>query len=432
MSIALNPQRRSSVRRTALIALSVLAAIAAGETQASGQAARGGKVVLYASVGAELTRYEVDVEQAALVKRESVTLPAVVQEGWAHPSGHYLYVTWSDLQTASKPGGSQHGVTAFRVDPATGQLHPHGRPAPLPSRPIHATTDVSGEHLLVAHFNPSQITVHRLRPDGTLDAQVPQPAGLNVGVSAHQIRADPSNGIVILVTRGNAPTAQRPEDPGALKVFTYKDGLLRSQASVAPGGGFNFHPRHLDFEPSGSWVFVTLEAQNTLQVYKRQADGTLGSAPLFTKDSLSAPKNLRPSQIAGTIHVHPNGRFVYLANRASGTTEIDGKPVFAGGENSIAAYQINQKTGEPTLIQNIDTRGLHPRTFSLDPTGRLLVVGNQMELLARDGNDVKTVHANLAVFRVLDDGKLEFVRKYDVERRAGPGLFWMGLFSLPH
>ena len=37
------------------------------------------RVALYANVGAELTRYEVDVENAALTKRETVTLPAGVQ-----------------------------------------------------------------------------------------------------------------------------------------------------------------------------------------------------------------------------------------------------------------------------------------------------------------------------------------------------------------
>lgn len=44
-------------------------------------------------------------------------------------------------------------------------------------------------------------------------------------------------------------------------------------------------------------------------------------------------------------------------NRESGTTDFEGKPVFVGGENNIAVFAINQDTGEPTLIQNIDTRG---------------------------------------------------------------------------
>jgi 6-phosphogluconolactonase (cycloisomerase 2 family) len=414
-----------------MTALTVLAAVGTSLTRTSGQTPQARRVALYASVGPELMRYEVDVEQATLVKRESVTLPAIVQEGWAHPSGRYLYVTWSDFQGGTESGGSQHGVTTFRIDPATGRLQPHGRGAPLPSRPIHATTDVSGEYLLVAHSIPSQVTVHRLRPDGSIDSQVPQPSDLDLGVMAHQIRIDPSNQTVILVTRGNGPTADKPEDPGALKVFTYKGGLLRNEASIAPGGGINFQPRHLDYASSGSWAFVTLERQNKLQVYERRANGTLGSVPLFTKDTLVAPDNVRPSQIAGTIHLHPNGRFVYLSNRASGTIESNGSRVFAGGENSIAVYRINQDTGEPTLIQNSDSHGFHPRTFQLDSTGRLLVVGNQSALPVRDAGGVKTVPPNLAVFRVLDNGTLAFVRKYDIALTAGRGLFWMGLFSLP-
>jgi hypothetical protein len=33
---------------------------------------------------------------------------------------------------------------------------------------------------------------------------------------------------------------------------------------------------------------------------------------------------------------------------------LDCKKVFIGGENSVAAFSVNQTTGEPTLIQNAD------------------------------------------------------------------------------
>jgi len=48
--------------------------------------------------------------------------------------------------------------------------------------------------------------------------------------------------------------------------------------------------------------------------------------------------------------------------------------VLGDGENSIAVYSIHQETGEPTLIQNANTHGVHPRTFTIDPSGRILVV----------------------------------------------------------
>ena len=93
-------------------------------------------------------------------------------------------------------------------------------------------------------------------------------------------------------------------------------------------------------------------------------------------------------------------------------------------------FAINQDTGEPTLIQNVDTRGIHVRTFALDPSGRIIVAGNMMQMSVRDKNGVSTVPASLAVFRVRRDGKLEYARKYDLNV-GSRNLFWMGIISLP-
>jgi 6-phosphogluconolactonase (cycloisomerase 2 family) len=430
--------------RLSLLKVTALSLLVAGigqtqtslESKSGGKTSGSGKVVLYAAVGAELTQYDVDVDGAALVKRSLMTLPANVQEASQHPSKRYLYVAWSNGGPSNlppggaAPSGSQHGLTAFRIDPATGALSPHGQPASLPSRPIHVTTDIPGTHLLAAYNDPSGVTVHRIESDGTIGSQVKEPPGLDVGIYGHQVRVDPSNEMVILATRGNGPTPTKPEDPGALKLFSYKDGLLANRLSIAPGGGFNFQVRHLDFHPSRPWVFVSLERQNKLEVYEKLKDGTLSRNPLFAKDTLADPGNVRPGQALGTIHMHPNGKFVYLANRASGTMDFEGKPVFVGGENTIAVFAINRETGEPTLIQNVETRGIHVRTFALDPSGRILVAGNMMQLAVRDKNGVSIAPASLAVFRVRSDGKLEFARKYDLDV-ASRNLFWMGIVQLP-
>ena len=214
-----------------------------------------------------------------------------------------------------------------------------------------------------------------------------------------------------------------------MKVLGYDNGTLTNRASVAPGDGVDFQPRHLDFHPSKPWVFVSLERQNKLQVYRKLPDGIV-SAPLFTKDSLTTPEHVVAEQAAGTVHVHPNGRFVYQANRANGTTAFQGKNVFAGGENTIAVYAIDQDSGEPKMIQNIDTRGIRPRTFALDPAGRVLVAANQEPTLVREGALVRPVPASLSVFRVGADGMLDFVRKYDVAATVANSMLWMGIVSL--
>ena len=409
------------------------ALVLAGQTKVAPNTAGQGRVVLYAAAGPELMQFNVDFDSASLVKRGSVTLPDNVQEAWTSPSRKFLYVTWSNGVTGSivPPGQkSPHGLSAFRIDPATGALHPHGEPISLAERSVFATTDMDGTHIIVAYNDPSAVTVHTIKPDGTLASPVPPGGPLDVGIYAHQVRMDPSNQAVILVTRGNAPTATKPEDPGAIKIFNYKNGVLTNRLSVAPGGGFNFQVRHLDFHPSGRWDFVTLERQNKLYVFRRSPDGTLDDSSLFTKDSLAEPASGR-GQAVSTIHVHPNGRFVYLANRASGMVDFDGKRVFAGGENSIAVFSINQETGEPTLIQNADTHGIHPRTFSLDASGKILVVANMMSVPVRTERGVSILPACLSVFRVGSDGKLDFAHKYDIETGGTRTLFWSGLVSLP-
>ena len=55
--------------------------------------------------------------------------------------------------------GDKHLASAFRVDPASGALQPHGEPQALPSRPIHTSVDKSGEYLLTAYNDPSNVTV---------------------------------------------------------------------------------------------------------------------------------------------------------------------------------------------------------------------------------------------------------------------------------
>ena len=97
--------------------------------------------------------------------------------------------------------------------------------------------------------------------------------------------------------------------------------------------------------------------------------------------------------------------------------------MWEGGENTIGVYAIDEKTGEPVRIQNIDSGGMHARTFTLDAESALLVAANQNAVTKPDGTHVP---ASLAVFRIAGDGKLEFLRKYDVQTGQGSGLMWAG------
>jgi 6-phosphogluconolactonase len=390
---------------------------------AEGSAAQ---VQLYAAIGPDLTQYAVDVEGAALTRRGTVTLPANIHYCWPHASGRYLYVSSSD--SASGIGGvvgTKHHVTAWRIDPASGALSAHGEPIALPTRPIHMTLDIPSEHILVAFSNPSGLQVYRVNPDMSPGAQVTQPEPIDPGIYGHQVRVSLDNRKVILVTRGHDAAGGKPEEPGALKVFDYEGGRLTNEASVAPNGGYGFGPRHLDFHPTKPWIYASLERQNRLDMFAFE-NGGLSQEARYQKGTLGEPGNIRGRQAVGTVKLHPSGRFAYVANRASSTDQAG---VFVGGENTLAIFAIDPATGEPSAIQHVDTRGIHCRNFHIDPSGRLLVASHITGLPVQDGAATRFVPACLSVFRIGEDGKLDFVRKYDVEV-GDKQMFWMGMVKL--
>jgi 6-phosphogluconolactonase (cycloisomerase 2 family) len=382
------------------------------------------KTVYYASVGPVLTLYDIDVETAALTRRGSVMLPANIQYAWPRPSKLFLYVVSSN----GGPGitGDKHFASALAIDPASGALRLHGDPAPLPSRPIHASVDASGDYLLIAYNNPSNVTVHRLNADGTVGAPLAQPQKLDTGIYAHQVLAAPGNRTVILVTRGNHAEAGKPEDPGALKTYRFENGVLSNLASIAPGNGpgtgLGFGPRHLDFHPSAPWAFVSIERQNKIYVYRLDDAAGLAREPAFIKDTLANPAS-PAAQGAGPIHVHPSGKFVYLTNRTFPASGAGSRKIAEGGENTVVAFAVDAKTGEPKRLQNIEGHGVQLRTFGIDPGGRMLAVASVMPLT--DGS----LPAGIMTYRIGGNGTLAFVRKYDVDV-GNVQQFWSGMVTL--
>src|SRR4029077_970008 len=256
---------------------------------------------LYANVGADLTHYDVDVAGAELIEQATVALPAGVQYAWPHVSRRYLYVATSSSAPGYGTQGTEHHVTALAIDPASGALTPHRAPIRLPTRPIHISADIPSEYILVAFNNPSAVRVYRINKDFTPGEEVKQPGTIDAGIFAHQVRVTPDNRLAILVTRGNEGTPTKEEDPGALKVFDYKNGVLTNEVSMAPNGGKEYGPRHLDFHSNQPWVCLAIETQNEMNV-PRLDKGRITPAIVHSVDTLAEPNNIRARQAASTVH----------------------------------------------------------------------------------------------------------------------------------
>jgi 6-phosphogluconolactonase len=282
----------------------------------------------------------------------------------ASPSGQFLFAAnETDSFDADKSGG----VSAFRIDRATGSLTALNTQSSRGAHPCHMAIDSAGAHLLVANYTGGNLAVLPIDADGRLSpaSQVVQHKGSSVNVSrqkephAHSIDFDPSGRFAVSA------------DLGADRVFVYrydpKGGGLRAglhpAVAATPGAG----PRHVAFRPDGKFAFAINELASSITSYRW--DGERGS--LTTLGSVSTLPAPHRGNSTAEIRVHPNGRFVYGSNR---------------GHDSIAVYRVSD-AGTLTLVEHEPTRGKTPRNFTIDPSGQWLIAANQES-------------ASLAVFKI--------------------------------
>lgn len=384
--------------------------------------------IFYLAVGNEIISCRADVGTLTLEVASSVAIQQAVQYAWRHPHLPLLYIGFSNRQNS--PHDDRHGVQAYRIEPETGSLSRFGEPIYLTSRPVHLTLDPVGRFMLVAYNLPSSLTVHALAEDGSIGFAVEQTEPIDAGIYAHQVRVAPSGQLVVVAARGHDANSSSAAEPGALHVFRFRDGHLSLLAKVTEGDGLDYGPRHVEFHPELPYLYVSMERSNQLLVYEVR-DNSISQQPLFVRDSaLSCRRSKAPVQYLGPIHLHPDRRHLYLVNRSDGTRDLNGSQVHSEGENTVACFSLDPVTGEPKLIQTVDTQSFHCRTFAIHPQGRMLVTAAVAPLAVQDGSGSRVVPAGLTVFRIAEDGTLHFARKYDMET-GGRLLFWCGMVSLP-
>ena len=249
-------------------------------------------------------------------------------------------------------------VTAFALDPDSGDLREINRQDAHGADCCYLSLDPSGRFLLVANYSSGTIAVLAIDDAGGLrDASsVIQRAGAGVdperqdGPHAHMIAPSPG-GRFVLVT-----------DLGLDQVLVYRldtsTGLLETAARplhVAPGAG----PRHFAFSADGRALYVINELNSTLDVFSwEEASGT--AEPIQTTTTL--PGDFTGTNYPAQVLVSPDGRFVYGSNRL---------------HDSIAIWSVTGDRGEVTAAGHEPTQGSFPRNFAIDPSGDWLIAANQ-------------------------------------------------------
>ena len=368
--------------------------------------APGRRSLFYAGSGSSLYGYALDTASRSLkLAFGPYVLPEEIQAAWQNPRSGHLYV-------ASSQGfnGTRHFLSAFAVG-RDGALTPVGEPTVLPQRPINITVDHRGRFVLVAYPRPSGITVHRIGMDGAIAGQVVQAASLDTGIYPHEVRVFPSDSTVLTMSRGTEATPTAPEQLGAIRLYSFRNGQLANVQAVSRDGGRNFRPRNIEFSRSGRWLYAVLEAQNQVLTYDVHRD-RLSEDPVFTASTLPASATGTGQQASG-CRMHPEARVFYVINRALGTEEFQGQKVQAG-EESVAVFALDPHSGEPRLVQSAPLPGYGSRALGISPDGRWLVAAGFNRGARRVGDRVEAIPVGLCLYGIAADGQLTFNSRLDV------------------
>ena len=271
-----------------------------------------------------------------------------------HPGGKFLYAV----------SESDNTVSAYAIDPDTGNLKFLNSRSSGGSGPCHVNIDRSAKNVLVTNYSSGSASVIPIAADGSLAEPTcfVQHEGASInpqrqkGPHAHSVNLSPDNRFAFVA------------DLGLDKIMVYKldaeKGTIAPNdpafAKVKPGAG----PRHFTFGTDGRYAYVINELNGTVTAFAYEpASGTLTEIQSIT----TLPEGFAGSGSCAEVRVHPSGRFLYGSNR---------------GDNSIAVYRIDAAKGTLTFVEHERAGIKTPRNFNIDPAGEFCLVANQ------DGNSV--------------------------------------------
>ena len=239
-------------------------------------------------------------------------------------------------------------VTALKLDTKAGTTEkikelavPNGGPAFISITPDE-------DFLLLANYGGGSIAVVRLDVNGlpseVTDTIVFREEGIR-SARGHMAKVGPNGKVYIsCLALDKVMILDLNKTTGKLTQTGY--------GSLAEGAG----PRHFEFSKDGSKMFVINELGSTMTVFDIASDGSLREIQTIS----TLPEGWTGQNSCADVHLSKDGNYLYGSNR---------------GHNSIVTYKV-ATDGKLSLVGHTPSGGNHPRNFTLDPSGKYLLVAN--------------------------------------------------------
>ncbi|WP_242156062.1 lactonase family protein [Aestuariivivens sediminis] len=278
------------------------------------------------------------------------------------PDRHYLYAV-----NETKKGS----VSAFKVD-SNGLLSHLNTVESHGAHPCHIAINDAGNKTAVSNYSGGNVSLFTINDNGTLN-----PAFQVINHNTDSIVSHAHSAAFLRSYLYVADLGKNAVYEYTLENHNFK--LLDSNIVPLPSKS---GPRHFTFTADGKFIYIINELSSTITSAQKTNDGFEW---IETISTLADDYNIE--SYCADIHLSEDERFLYGSNR---------------GENSIVVFKRNIEKGTLEKIQNIGVRGDWPRNFTLDPTGKFLLVANQRS-------------ENISVFKIDNNtGTLSFMHEIKI------------------
>ncbi len=273
----------------------------------------------------------------------------------SNPSYFTLSKDQNYLYSVNENGQSTDSVSAFSWNFKNQSLDKVQQISAFGSAPCHITKDRSGKFVIVSNYLSGNIVLYKVLPNHQLSEPVQNIKLLNFSADSHaHMSYFSKNNQTLLVT-----------DLGNDKLYQFKFNENQALPILEKPTLYNlpkgFGPRHFVFDENEKHMYLLNEWQAKISVFEFN-NGNLVEKQ--TINSTDLPNNAE-NKGSAAIKISKDGKYIYTSNR--------------GESNSISVFKINN--GLLSKVNEIKT-DLHPRDFTIDKTGKYLLVA------ARDSNSI--------------------------------------------
>jgi 6-phosphogluconolactonase len=274
------------------------------------------------------------------------------------PDKRFLYAA-----VRSKP----FTVVTYAIDRNTGALKQLSTALLAESFP-YISVDKTGRFLFGASYGGHLVSVNEIGKDGKVsDPRQVIPTGRN----AHSIITDRTNRFVFVPHLGTDQIFQFRFDARTGQLTSNTPAIVQMKAMTGP--------RHIIASADNKFVYLLNELVATVTTLSLDAKTGLltevSSVSALPPDSKLVPgaprgavgapgapvRNTDNDIWASDLHLTPDGKLLYAAERTSG---------------SIGALSVDSATGKLTYLVSTPTEK-QPRGFAIDPRGRYMVVSGE-------------------------------------------------------